>query len=103
MVLSLHVSSYSIFTHLLSWFQETNPFTYVEINGLRVSDPTAAYCLLWEGVSGHDVSTDGHLKISAKQSLKNLSRHFSAGGSARGRDGPGGHAWYGLQCFVICV
>lgn len=68
-----------------------------------MSDPTAAYCLLWEGVSGHDVSADGHLKISAKQSLKNLSRHFSAGGSARGRDGPGGHAWYGLQCvFVFC-
>ena len=56
-------------------------------------------------MSGHDVSGEGHLKISAKESLKCLSRHFSAGGdgtgggvggrarAARGRGGPGGHAW----------
>jgi origin recognition complex subunit 1 len=83
--------------------QETNPFTYVEINGLKIPDPTAAYSLLWEAVSGHDVLNDGHLKISSKESLKCLSRHFSAGGAAgggaagrgrgaRGRGGPGGHA-----------
>jgi origin recognition complex subunit 1 len=81
--------------------QETNPFTYVEINGLKIPDPTAAYSLLWEAVSGHDVSGEGHLKISAKESLKCLSRHFSAAGTdgasrargTRGRGGPGGHAW----------
>ena len=83
------------------WLQETNPFTYVEINGLKVPDPTAAYSLLWEGVSGRNVSSEGHMKISAKESLKNLSRHFSAGGSARGRGGPGGHAWYGLQRVFV--
>ena len=33
--------------------------------------------------------TDGHLRLSAKVALKNLSRHF---GSPR-RAGPGGHAW----------
>jgi origin recognition complex subunit 1 len=69
--------------------QETNPFTYVEINGLRIPEPTAAYSLLWEAVSGHDVTKEGHLRIGAKESLKLLTTHFSGGG---GR-GPGGHAW----------
>ncbi|KZP17716.1 P-loop containing nucleoside triphosphate hydrolase protein [Athelia psychrophila] len=73
---------------------ETNPFTYVEINGLKLPEPSAAYSLLWEGVSGHDVAADGHLSISAKESLRCLSRHFS--GAGRGRGGPGGHA-----CVVL--
>ena len=66
-----------------------NPFTYVEINGLRIPEPNAAYGLLWEAISGHDTATDGHLRLSAKVALKQLSRHF---GSPR-RMGPGGHAW----------
>ena len=69
--------------------QETNPFTYVEINGLKIPEPPAAYNLLWEIISGHDVVTDGHLRVSAKEALKQLSKHFSAGVRA----GPGGHAW----------
>ncbi|KAF7966325.1 hypothetical protein HWV62_39169 [Athelia sp. TMB] len=73
---------------------ETNPFTYVEINGLKLPEPSAAYSLLWEGVSGHDVAADGHLSISAKESLRCLSKHFSSAG--RGRGGPGGHA-----CVVL--
>ncbi|TFY57938.1 hypothetical protein EVG20_g8346 [Dentipellis fragilis] len=71
---------------------ETNPFTYVEINGLRLPEPSAAYGLLWEAVSGHDAAEEGHLKISAKESLKNLTRHFGGGK----RMGPGGHA-----CVVL--
>ncbi|KAF8206431.1 P-loop containing nucleoside triphosphate hydrolase protein [Mycena galopus ATCC 62051] len=71
---------------------EINPFTYVEINGLRIPEPTAAYSLLWEVVSGHDVAKEGHLRMSAKESLKALTTHFSAAG---GR-GPGGHA-----CVVL--
>jgi Cdc6-like AAA superfamily ATPase len=43
----------------LSPVQETNPFTYVEINGLKVPEPSAAYPLLWEAISGHDTSRDG--------------------------------------------
>ena len=31
--------------------QEINSFSYVEINGLKISEPVAAYNLLWEGVS----------------------------------------------------
>ncbi|KAF9075123.1 P-loop containing nucleoside triphosphate hydrolase protein [Rhodocollybia butyracea] len=73
---------------------EVNPFTYCEINGLRIPEPSAAYTLLWEVVSGHDVAKDGHLKISAKESLKSLTRHFS-GGAGRGR-GSGSHA-----CVVL--
>ncbi|KAJ4497941.1 P-loop containing nucleoside triphosphate hydrolase protein [Lentinula lateritia] len=73
---------------------EVNPFTYCEINGLRIPEPTAAYTLLWETVSGHDVAQDGHLKMSAKESLKSLTRHFSGGGG-RGR-GSGSHA-----CVVL--
>lgn len=69
--------------------QETVPFTYVEINGLRIPEPAAAYNLLWEMISGHDVSTEGHLKVSPKEALKRLGNHFSAGIRA----GPGGHAW----------
>ncbi|KAF5376959.1 hypothetical protein D9615_007258 [Tricholomella constricta] len=71
---------------------ETYPFTYVEINGLKIPEPPAAYNLLWEGVSGHDVAKHGHLRIGAKESLKALTRHFSGSG---GR-GPGGHA-----CVVL--
>ncbi|KDQ24298.1 hypothetical protein PLEOSDRAFT_62188 [Pleurotus ostreatus PC15] len=70
---------------------ETNPFTYVEINGLRLSEPAAAYSLLWEAVSGHDVEAEGHMRISAKESLRCLTKHFAGG--ARG---PGQHA-----CVVL--
>ncbi|KAK0205055.1 P-loop containing nucleoside triphosphate hydrolase protein [Desarmillaria ectypa] len=71
---------------------ETNPFTYVEINGLRIAEPNAAYNVLWEGVSGHDVKKDGHLQISAKESLKALTNYFGSGHTK----GPGGHA-----CVVL--
>ncbi|KAH7884236.1 P-loop containing nucleoside triphosphate hydrolase protein [Phlebopus sp. FC_14] len=71
---------------------ETNPFTYVEINGLKIPEPSAAYNLLWETVSGHDVVADGHLKVSSKEALKQLNNHFCAGVRA----GPGGHA-----CIVL--
>lgn len=70
---------------------ETNPFTYVEINGLKIPEPPVAYSLLWEAVSGHDVETEGHLRIGPKESLKALMHHFT--GRARG---PGGHA-----CVVL--
>ncbi|KAG8963633.1 Origin recognition complex, subunit 1 [Tulasnella sp. 425] len=71
---------------------ETNPFTYVEINGLRLSDPSAAYGVLWEAVSGHDVEREGHLKISAKEALKKLDRYF-----AGARIGPSGGAFVVLM------
>ncbi|KAI0790048.1 hypothetical protein C8Q75DRAFT_763757 [Abortiporus biennis] len=71
---------------------EGNPFTYVEINGLRIPEPSAAYGLLWESISGHNVAKDGHLKISSKEALRHLTNHFSSSD----RLGPGGHA-----CVVL--
>lgn len=62
--------------------QEFDPFTYVEINGLKIPEPNAAYALLWEAVSGHDVKKHGHLRISAKEALKKLTRHFETGAGA---------------------
>ena len=61
----------------------------MEINGLKIPEASAAYTLLWEAVSGHDVTADGHLRISSKESLKQLTKHFGAGTQA----GPAGHAW----------
>ncbi|KAF8972307.1 hypothetical protein BDZ97DRAFT_1784119 [Flammula alnicola] len=70
---------------------EINPFSYVEINGLKIPEPSAAYNLLWEGISDHDVAKEGHLRTSAKESLKVLMRYFTTGNR-----GPGGHA-----CVVL--
>ncbi|KAG6837268.1 hypothetical protein H0H93_012273 [Arthromyces matolae] len=53
---------------------ETNPFTYVEINGLKIPEPSAAYNVLWQGLCGHDIG-----RMSSKESLKALTRFFSGG------------------------
>jgi origin recognition complex subunit 1 len=62
---------------------------YVEINGLRIPEPSAAYGVLWEALSSHNVSRDGPMRIGSKEALKNLTRHFSSGS----RFGPGKYAW----------
>ncbi|KAG8733717.1 Origin recognition complex, subunit 1 [Ceratobasidium sp. 423] len=61
---------------------EINPFSYVEINGLRIPEPNAAYALLWEAISGHDAAQHGHLSISSKEALRRLTRHFNSRTSA---------------------
>ncbi|KAG8687295.1 Origin recognition complex, subunit 1, partial [Ceratobasidium sp. 394] len=61
---------------------EISPFSYVEINGLRIPEPSAAYALLWEAISGHDATQHGHLSISPKEALRRLTRHFNSGSSA---------------------
>ncbi|KAH9921247.1 P-loop containing nucleoside triphosphate hydrolase protein [Epithele typhae] len=62
---------------------EANPFSYVEINGLKIPEPAAAYGLLGRRFMGH-------MKIGSKEALRHLSRHFMSGH----RVGPsGGHAW----------
>lgn len=54
-------------------FQEIKLFTY---NGV---DPSTAYNLLWEDISGHDVAEDvakeGHPCLSSRESRKNSSAH----------------------------
>lgn len=74
----------------------------MEINGLKIPEPSAAYNLLWESVSGHDPAMNGYLKISPKESLKALTRHFSGGAGGRAR-GPSDHAWYVYSPSVIHV
>ncbi len=60
--------------------QEIPPFTYVEINGLKVPTPQHAYNVLWEAISGQKSG-------SAKTSLRELEGHFREAG----RSGPRGH------------
>lgn len=61
---------------------EIPPFSYVEINGLKIPTPQHAYSVLWEAIS----SSKG---VGAKTALKGLERHFGKkGGGARG---PRGH------------
>lgn len=61
---------------------EIPPFSYVEINGLKIPTPQHAYTVLWEAIS----SSKG---VSAKTALKGLENHFGKkGGGARG---PRGH------------
>jgi origin recognition complex subunit 1 len=77
--------------------QETSPFTYVEINGLKIPEPSAAYSLLWEAVSGHDAKKDGHMRVSAKESLRNLVEWFNE--RSRGRGMGSEHAWSVVRSF----
>ncbi|KAF8323765.1 P-loop containing nucleoside triphosphate hydrolase protein [Clavulina sp. PMI_390] len=78
--------------HAMAKKNEINPFSYVEINGLKIPDASAAYGVLWESISGHDVAAEGHLRVSSKEALRKLDKHFSSSGAA----GPGSHA-----CIVL--
>ncbi|RXW21306.1 hypothetical protein EST38_g4564 [Candolleomyces aberdarensis] len=74
---------------------EISPFTYVEINGLRIPEPSVAYTLLWEAIVRNADPTslkDSNLRMSSKESLKALTHYF--GGRMRG---PGEHAYVVLM------
>ncbi|KAF8336554.1 P-loop containing nucleoside triphosphate hydrolase protein [Cantharellus anzutake] len=71
---------------------ETSPFTYVEVNGLKIPEPSGSYSLLWEALSGHNIAEDGRLRITPKEALRRLDQYFS-GDAIRG---PGSHA-----CIVM--
>jgi len=62
--------------------QELSPFSYVEINGLKIPSPQHAYTVLWEAVSGAK-------GCSAKTALRGLEAHF--GRKTTGARGPRGH------------
>jgi origin recognition complex subunit 1 len=66
-----------------------NPFTFVEVNGLRVPEPEAAYAVLWEALYRGE---EGQGRMSNKEALKRLGRYFAGGGG-----GPGGGAWSVLR------
>jgi origin recognition complex subunit 1 len=68
--------------------QELPPFSYVEINGLKIPSPQHAYTVLWEAVSG----VKG---CSSKTALRGLEGHF--GRKTAGVRGPRGHTLYVLS------
>lgn len=49
--------------------EELDDFIFVEINGLKVTDPHQSYSLLWEAISGD--------RVSPSQALDLLEREFS--------------------------
>ena len=68
--------------------QEINPFTYVEINGLKISEPSAAYCTTFCGKVYRDTTwrrtvTSATVQRKVSRPSCNTLRHR----------GPGGHAW----------
>jgi origin recognition complex subunit 1 len=65
--------------------QELPPFSYVEINGLKIPSPQHAYTVLWEAISGS-------VGVSAKTALRGLEAHF--GRKTGGARGPRGHTLY---------
>ncbi|TFK26510.1 P-loop containing nucleoside triphosphate hydrolase protein [Coprinopsis marcescibilis] len=73
---------------------EISPFTYVEINGLRIPEPSVAYSLLWDAISQNGDPTSGKTqsRTSSKESLKALTAHFN--GRTRG---PAAHAYVVLM------
>ena len=62
--------------------QELPPFSYVEINGLKIPSPQHAYTVLWEAISGQ-------VGCSSKTALHGLEAHF--GRKTGGVRGPRGH------------
>jgi Cdc6-like AAA superfamily ATPase len=48
---------------------DLDPFTCVEINGMKLLDPSQAYVILWESISGE--------RLSAKHAAEMLERKFS--------------------------
>ena|ERR1700722_5605630 len=83
-------------------YQETNPFTYVEINGLKISEPSSAYAVLWEAISGHDTTTEGKWNYNFSLELIDVTPYRTAKYKQQGgieqahstlqwhRKGPGG-------------
>lgn len=66
---------------------EIAPFSYVEINGLKIPSPQHAYSVLWETISGQSGT-------SAKTALRGLEAHFgrkTTAGGVHGVRGPRGH------------
>lgn len=48
--------------------QDMDHFQFVEINGMKISEPNTAFSVLWESLSGN--------KLAPKQALTQLENHF---------------------------
>ncbi|SGY83361.1 BQ5605_C009g05632 [Microbotryum silenes-dioicae] len=55
--------------------EDMDAFQFVEINGMKIAEPTTAFSLLWEAISGQ--------KSSSKQALVSLENHFQTPDPAR--------------------
>jgi origin recognition complex subunit 1 len=55
--------------------QEVSPFQFVEINGMKVTEPSYAYVLLWMALSDQ--------KVTANHALQLLEKQFSTPGPRR--------------------
>ncbi|WWC90716.1 uncharacterized protein L201_005653 [Kwoniella dendrophila CBS 6074] len=69
---------------------ELQPFSYVEINGLKIPSPQHAYSVLWEAISGAKGS-------STKTALRGLENHFGNKNNKKGVRGPRGHTFVVLM------
>ena len=49
--------------------EEVDDFLFIEINGMKVTDPNQSYALLWEALTGQ--------RVAASQALQLLNREFS--------------------------
>ncbi|EIW67259.1 hypothetical protein TREMEDRAFT_33606 [Tremella mesenterica DSM 1558] len=67
---------------------ELPPFSYVEINGLKIPTPQHAYTVLWEAISGAKGA-------SAKTALRGLEAHYAR--KTGGARGPRGHTFVVLM------
>ncbi|GFZ49562.1 Origin recognition complex subunit 1 [Saitozyma sp. JCM 24511] len=67
---------------------ELPPFSYVEINGLKIPSPQHAYTVLWEAISGAR-------GVSTKTALRGLEGHFNR--KTTGVRGPRGHTFVVLM------
>lgn len=66
----------------ISVLKELPPFSYVEINGLKIPSPQHAYTVLWEAISGAK-------GCSSRTALRGLEAHFNR--KTSGVRGPRGH------------
>lgn len=66
--------------------QELSPFKFIEINGMKLTEPNQAFPMLWEFISGQ--------KATARHSLSLLESHFKT-------PSPGRETWYDRPYFLI--
>ncbi|ETS60357.1 hypothetical protein PaG_05558 [Moesziomyces aphidis] len=76
---------------------EMNPFSFVEINGMKLADASQAYTLLWSAISGGQ-------RTSPKTALGLLSSHFArVGAKMSGTGGAGVGAGPGRAATVVLM
>ncbi|KAN0064964.1 Origin recognition complex, subunit 1 [Thecaphora frezii] len=79
---------------------EMNPFSFVEINGMKIADASQSYTLLWSAISGGQ-------KAAPKTALNLLSSHFARVGAANsvgaGAGGAGVGAGPGRAATVVLM